>query len=155
MTSLQTGGVELLTGNSLLMLDPDSDTSMLNLTGKFRPGQVYALITSDFGHGGWTKTGPDGTVLDTGNIFLKTSFDQAKAQKARFRIANEAKNYKLYSNVADFQAALDPYRLKPHLNRWDAQYPAPALLLELSGRFDHDAYTVVDPGAVKGTLSDH
>lgn len=100
-------------------------------------------------------TGSDGKVIETGNVFLTASFDQAKAQRAMLRIKNGARNYKLYPSVADFQTALDPYRDVKKTYRFDAQHPAPALLLELSGHLGRDAYTVVDPATVKGTLQDH
>ncbi len=144
---------ELTAGNALSTLEPHGDASVLNLSGSLTANKVYALITS--GLGPWTMTGPGGKVIDKGNIVLTASFGQARAQGATLRIKNDAKNYKLYSNVADFQVALDPYRDVKKTYHFDAKHPAPALLLELSGHFGRDAYTVVNPATVKGTLSDH
>ena len=155
MNTIGSAGPELTAGNALAMLEPDGGTSVLYLSGSLKADKVYSLITSDFGFGGWSINGPDGQILNKGNIFLNASFGQAKAQEAMFRIKNEAVNYKLYSNVADFQAALDPYRDATKTYHWDARHLAPALLLELSGHFGRDAYTVVDPATVKGTLQDH
>jgi len=58
--------------------------------------------------------------------------------------------FKLYPRVRDFQAALDPYHTiaAAPVAHWDATHPAPALILELSGHFGPDAYTVVNPSAV-------
>jgi hypothetical protein len=145
---------ELKAGNLLGALETNGDTSVLNIAGSLKAGKIYALITAGFGLGPWTVSVGD-KVVDKGNIFLTASFDQAKAKKALFRIENEAKNHKFYSNVADFQKALDPYRDMKKTYYWDAQHPAPALLLELSGHFGKDAYTVVNPATVKGTITDH
>lgn len=56
--------------------------------------------------------------------------------------------YKLYSSVAAFQTALEPYRIHPSIVGWDTKHPAPALLVKLNGTFGKDAFTVIPPASV-------
>ncbi|MBB5363614.1 hypothetical protein [Deinococcus humi] len=82
-------------------------------------------------------------------IVLKSNIHQANAGQLDIRIDNDVRNFKLYSSVDAFRPALDPYLNTSNLHQWDAQHPAPVLLLKLSGHFGADASTVVSPASVK------
>ena len=87
-------------------------------------------------------------MFDRGNIILKSNISPAGPGNVQFRMTDNARNFKLSSSVNAFQAAIDPYRDNTKVHHWDAKHPAPVLLLQLSGHFGRDAFTVVDPSTV-------
>ncbi|QFP78525.1 permease prefix domain 1-containing protein [Deinococcus sp. AJ005] len=147
MRLIRSSGPQLNAGAILSRLEPIGDTGEVAFTGTFAPDGVYALIMPVFGE--WFSQTAGGEQLDSGSIVLKTNINQAKAGQLDFRIDNGVQNFKLASSVDEFQLALDPYRDTTKLRQWDAQHPAPVLLLKLSGKFGPDAYTVVSPASVK------
>ena len=120
----------------------------LGFTGQFRKGGVYALVLPTLSY--WTSRGSSSGPQD-GYVILNSSVNQAQQGRVVFPVGAAKPPFKLYANVRDFQAALDPYRTiaTAPVVHWDAAHPAPALLLELSGHFGPDAYTVVPPASVK------
>lgn len=80
---------------------------------------------------------------------MKSKINLAKSARLDFRIDYNVRNFKLYSSVDAFQRALDPCRDTSKQHKWDAQHPAPVLLLKLSGKFGPDAHSVVLPTSVK------
>ncbi|QLG13271.1 hypothetical protein HLB42_20260 (plasmid) [Deinococcus sp. D7000] len=145
--SLWRSGPQLSAGAAFTRLEPNGNTGEVAFAGTFESGGVYALVMAVFGD--WSTQTAGGEVLDSGNILLKTNINQAKSGQLDFRIDNDVRNFKLYSSVDAFQLALDPYRDNTKLHQWDAQHPAPVLLLKLSGHFGPDAYSVVAPASVK------
>jgi len=125
-----------------------STATQLNFSGPFKPGVVYALVLPTLSY--WTSQGSSSGPQD-GYVILNSSVNQAQQGRIVFPVGDAKPPFKLYSNVRDFQAALDPYRTiaTAPVVHWDAAHPAPALLLELSGHSGPDAYTVVSPASVK------
>ncbi|ULH14002.1 hypothetical protein MF271_00545 (plasmid) [Deinococcus sp. KNUC1210] len=119
----------------------------LGFTGQFKKGGVYALVLPQLTY--WTSQGVGAGPQD-GYVILDSSVNQAQTGSITFQVSDRKQPFKLYSSVEDFQAALDPYRTitTAPVVHWDATHPAPALILELSGHFGRDAYTVVNPSAL-------
>ncbi|AZI44081.1 hypothetical protein EHF33_14275 [Deinococcus psychrotolerans] len=119
----------------------------LGFTGQFKKGGVYALVLPELTY--WTSQGSSNGPQD-GYVILNSNVNQAQTGSVAFQVSDVKQPFKLYSNVREFQAALDPYRTiaTAPVAYWDAAHPAPALILELSGHFGDDAYTVVNPSAV-------
>jgi len=119
----------------------------LNFTGQFKKGNVYALVSPKLTY--WTSQGSNNSTQD-GYIILSSSVNQAQTGSVAFQVNDVKQPFKLYSSVRDFQAALDPYHTiaTAPVAHWDATHPAPALILELSGHFGDDAYTVVNPSTL-------
>ncbi|AZI43301.1 hypothetical protein EHF33_11570 [Deinococcus psychrotolerans] len=140
-------GPKLNAGSVMNSLEPNGNTSDITFKGTFKKDAVYAFVTPVFGD--WTSQKTGGELLNSGNIILKSNVNQAKDGQVQFRMDNEAKHFKLYSDVNAFQAALDPYRDTGKIHHWDAAHPAPALILELSGHFGPDAYSVVPTQSVQ------
>lgn len=120
----------------------------LGFTGQFKKGGVYALVLPTLSY--WTSQGPSSGPQD-GYVILSSSVNQAQTGSVAFQVSDAKQPFKLYSNVRDFQAALDPYRTiaTAPVAQWDAAHPAPALILELSGHFGDDAYKVVSPASTE------
>ncbi|PNY80585.1 permease prefix domain 1-containing protein [Deinococcus koreensis] len=126
----------------LTMLEPDGNTSEISVSNpRLQKGQIYALVTAQFSD--WKRMDSAGNPLDSGTIMLASNIVQGAAGMAQFRIYNDTRPLQLFGTVEAFQKAIDPYRGKTR--PWNAARPAPALLLELSGRFDQDAFKVVLP----------
>lgn len=126
----------------LMMLESNGNTSEITVSNtRLQSSRIYALVTAQVSD--WTRTDAAGTPLGSGNIILTSNIVQGSAGKAQFRIYNDTRPLQLFSTVESFQKALDPYRGK--ITQWNSARPAPALLLELTGTFDQDAYTVVLP----------
>ena len=147
LRTLIASGPELNAGTLLMSLEPLGNTGTVEFAGKLKTAGIYALVTPVFSD--WSSRGPDGKLIDSGNIILKSNISPAGSGRVQFRLDNEARTFRLFSSVSAFQAALDPYRDVTKLHGWSAQHPAPALLLKLSGKFGRDAYTVVDPRSVR------
>lgn len=145
--SLWQSGPQLSAGAAFTRLEPNGNTGEVTFTGAFEPDGIYALIMPTFSD--WLFKTPSGEPLANGNILLKSNINQARAGRLDFRIDNDVRSFKLYSSVDAFQLALDPYRDTSKLHKWNAQHPAPVLLLKLSGHFGPDAYSVVLPTSVK------
>ena len=130
------------------LIEPSSLSEKTSFKGKFQQGKIYALIIPKLIY--WTGVDSKGKAMD-GNLNIMTSASQAQAGSIQFHVPYDFKDFKLYSNLDAFKAALDPYRTiaTAPVVHWDAAHPAPALLLELSGHFGPDAYTVVSPASVK------
>ena len=119
-----------------------------SLKGQFENDKIYALTIPKLGY--WTMVNSKGKAED-GNLTLITSASQAQAESIEFHVPNGVKDFKLYSNLKEFKAALEPYQniaAAPVL-QWDAAHPAPVLVLELSGHFGPDAYKVVPPSSIQ------
>ena len=125
-----------------LTLEPGTGKG-LAFTGPFKKGSVYALVLPTLTY--WTG-GPE----HDGYVILRNSISEAEKGQTAFQVNDDKPPFKLYPNVRAFQAALDPYRTiaTAPVAYWDADHPAPALILELSGNFGDGAYTVVNPSAV-------
>ncbi|WP_293911720.1 permease prefix domain 1-containing protein [Deinococcus sp.] len=128
-------------------LEPNGNTGEVAFSGPLAANHIYAMVTATFND--WYNIDADGKKLDGGNIMLMTNINQAQAGAIQFRIDNDASNFKLVSSVAEFKKALEPYRDQTKLHQWSSKNPAPALLLELSGKFGADAFKVVSPRAIK------
>ncbi|TSA82433.1 hypothetical protein FNU79_13740 [Deinococcus detaillensis] len=120
----------------------------LGFTGQFKKGGVYALVLPKLTY--WTSLGSSNSPQD-GYVILGSSINQAQTGSVAFQVSDVKQPFKLYSSVRDFQAALDPYRTiaTAPVASWDATHPAPALILELSGHFGPDAYSVVPAQSVR------
>lgn len=129
------------------ILEKGGLSSTLNFKGQFTAGTVYTLVIPDLGH--WSVD--DTNKKLEGNLNFIYSSNPAQAGTIQFRVPNQFKNFKIYSNTNDFQRALAPYNdtATAPITQWNAKHPAPVLLLKLSGRFGLDAYTVVSPASVK------
>jgi len=147
LQTLLVSGPKLNAGAIWNSLESNGNTGDLAFTGEFKKGSIYTFIMPTFSD--WGSQNPSGKIIDSGNIILKSNVNQAEQGRIQFRIDNDIRNFKLFSDVRGFQAALDPYRDTTKVHHWDAAHPAPVLLLELSGHFGPDAYTVVSPASVK------
>ena len=145
--TLISSGSALNAGNVWGNLEPNGNTSDITFQGSFREGGIYAYIMPLFRD--WSSRDPSDEVVDRGNIILNTNVAQAEAGRVQFRIDNDVRNFKLFASAEAFQAALDPYRDTTKLHQWDADHPAPVLVLELSGHYGPDAYTVVSPDTIR------
>ncbi|WP_420595472.1 permease prefix domain 1-containing protein [Deinococcus sp.] len=145
--TLISSGSALNAGNTWSNLEPTGNTSVITFRGNFKENVIYAYIMPVFSD--WTSQTTGGELLDSGNIILKTNVNQAEQGRVQFRIDNDVRDFKLFSDVNAFQAALDPYRDTTKLHQWDAAHPAPVLVLELSGHFGPDAYKVVPPSSIQ------
>lgn len=145
--TLGKSGPQLKGGEILSRLEPNGNTGAVAFTGAFAPEGIYALVMPVFSE--WFSQTAGGERLDGGSIVLKTNINQAKSGQLDFRIDNGVQNFKLSHSVDEFQLALDPYRDSSKRHQWDAQHPAPVLLLKLSGHFGPDAYSVVAPDTVR------
>ena len=130
------------------LIEPESLNPTISFRGKFQKDKVYAIIIPKLVY--WTGTTSDGKPM-SGNLNLITSASQAQAASVQFHVPNEFKDFKLYSNINEFKAALEPYRKESiaPVRQWDAAHPAPVLVLELSGHFGPDAYKVVPPSSIQ------
>ncbi|MFC4455101.1 permease prefix domain 1-containing protein [Deinococcus sonorensis] len=118
----------------------------LRVTGNVQDNAVYALIVPKFAY--WSSQRPDGTIAD-GFVLLDSNINQARGGQVQLQLPLEAQHYRLYARVSSFQSALEPSLSPTAPRQWDAQHPAPALLLKLSGKFGRDAFTVVDPKTIQ------
>lgn len=135
-------------GMAFTTFEPTTINGSVTFRGKFQDGGIYALAVPELSY--WTGASADGTAKD-GYILLFNSVSQAENGLVRFQVKKNFVHYKLFANASSFQAALDPYRniaVAPVLH-WNAQHPAPVLLLKLSGHFGPDAYTVVSPSSMR------
>jgi len=116
-------------------------------TGPFKNGSVYALVLPRLTY--WTSPGSTSGLQD-GYVILSSDISEAQKGEVAFRVDDDKQPLKLYASVREFQAALDPYRTiaTAPVAHWDTAHPAPVLILELSGHFGQDAYTVVNPTAL-------
>ncbi|CAM4352145.1 permease prefix domain 1-containing protein [Deinococcus marmoris] len=130
------------------LIEPQSLTGRLNFKGAFQKAAVYALVIPKLVN--WTGMDAKGKSVG-GFLNLLNTTAQAQAGSVQFHVPPDFKDYKLYSNPSEFQKALEPYQqlVTAPVAQWNAQHPAPVLLLKLSGHFGPDAYTVVSPASVK------
>ncbi|OLV16158.1 permease prefix domain 1-containing protein [Deinococcus marmoris] len=130
------------------LIEPESLTGRLNFKGAFQKAAVYALVIPKLVS--WTGMDAKGQPVG-GFLNLLNTTAQAQAGSVQFHVPPDFKDYKLYSNPSEFQKALEPYQqlVTAPVAQWNAQHPAPVLLLKLSGHFGPDAYTIVSPGSVK------
>ena len=140
---------QLTGGRNLITFDPlrHTELSQHTFSGAFESGKVYALLTSL----------PD----QTGMQMMATAITQANSSKEISFNAPAVGTLKLYRDAPNFQRGLTAFELAETKRKNRLEYkadplnPYPAVLLKLSGHFGRDAYTVVDPATVKGTLQDH
>jgi hypothetical protein len=144
--TLWASGPQLFAGAAFSRLEPNGNTGEVTFKGAFEQNGIYAFVMPVFRD--WSSQTTSGEQLDSGNLFLLTNINQAKSGRLGFRIDNDVRHFKLYSSVDAFQLALDPYRNTSKLYKWDAQHPAPVLLLKLNGQSGPDAYTVVSPASM-------
>lgn len=124
------------------LLGADGETRQVTLKGEFQPGQVYALVTPIFRL--WSSAAEQGgKPLRSGNLNFAIHTAVAQSGQVTFRIYDQVQHFKLLSSVEAMHRALGPYR--DAFLAWDAEHPAPAVVLALSGHFGSDAYTVVPP----------
>lgn len=97
----------------------------------------------------WTGTDAQGQPAE-GFINILNTASQAQAGSVQFHVPQDFVDYKLYSSVSAFHKAIALYKklVTAPVAMWNAQHPAPVLILELSGHFGADAFTVVSPTAV-------
>jgi len=127
------------------LIEPDSLGGNTSLKGQFKQGKIYALVSPKVIH--WTGTDEDGKFT-SGDLNIVTTVSQAQAGSVQFHVLYGFKDFKLYPSLDAFQAALKPSLDPTKLPYWDADHPRPALILELSGHFGDDAYTVVNPNTI-------
>ncbi|QFP75105.1 permease prefix domain 1-containing protein [Deinococcus sp. AJ005] len=129
------------------LIEPESLTGRLNFKGEFQKAAVYALVIPKLVS--WTGMDAKGKPVG-GFLNLLNTTAQAQVGSVQFHVPPDFKDYKLYSNPSEFQKALEPYQqlVTAPVAQWNAQHPAPVLLLKLSGHFGPDAYTIVSPGSV-------
>jgi hypothetical protein len=130
-----------------------TDLTGLTFKGAFHAGDVYTLVIPLF-KSWWKMEG--GVQMPGGEIVLSLDTNVAQDGALTLNKYIAADPYRFAPSLDAFKTALKPY-LSPtsQFSYWDAQHPAPALLLKLTSRSGGDAYTVVNPATVKGTLSDH
>lgn len=144
------GNSWLLGDAPLSALEPNGGTLDASFIGAFEPGQVYALITPTFND--WSVQQADThTTIKTGTVTLTMDAGVPDAAGTlHLRRYNGVPSVRLVANLAQFQAALQPYQQQQtKLHQWSEARPAPALLLRLSGHFGPDAYAVVPPAGVQ------
>lgn len=131
-------------------MDP-SDLTGLTLNGPFHAGEVYALVIPVF-RSWWTMDG--GVRKPGGSILLSLDINVAKEGVLTLNRSISADPYRFTASPGAFKTALEPY-VSPtsHLSYWDAQHPAPVLLLKLSRKADGDPFTAVDPATIKAGMS--
>ena len=128
------------------LIDPGNLSEDTIFRGKFEEGKVYAIVVPKLVN--WTATDRDGKPL-SGSLNLITSASKAQAGSIQFHVPYDFKDIKLYSNIDEFKAALEPYRESATIGHWDAAHPAPFLVFKLSGHFGPDAYKVVPPSSIQ------
>ena len=131
-------------------VEGNGDTRALSFTGAVNEGDVYALIVPMFASW-WTEE--NGVRKEGGRLILSVDSNVAGSGNVLLRKYGADAPYKLYDSVNAVRTALNPYLMKSSINHWDAQHPAPALLVKLNGKFGKDAFTVVNPATVKDSAT--
>ncbi len=130
------------------LIEPESLRGRLNFKGEFQQDTVYALVIPKLVS--WTGTDAKGKAV-RGFLNLLNTTTQAQGGSVQFHVPQDFMNYQLVATFSEFQKALEPYQqlVTAPVAQWNAQHPAPVLLLKLSGHFGPDAYTIVAPASVK------
>lgn len=96
----------------------------------------------------WYVQDATGKRIRSGSLKLAVNSVQADANgQATFRIYPATQPFKVVNTEAQFLRLTQPYL--HNYAYWSDDDPAPALLLELTGKFGPDAYKVLPPGSWK------
>ena len=129
------------------VLEPNGSTEQVTIqNANLKAGHIYALVLPLFTD--WYAQDASGKRLASGSLNLAVNAVQADADgKATFRIYPTTQPFKVVKDEQQFLSMTRPYL--HNYAYWSEETPAPALLLELTGKFDKNAYKVLPPGSWK------